>query len=185
MPSSRVRFDHRGQMRRPALQSGWRGLTTPLQHTTLQTTDCETKEATASFLWAIWANSWWRLLKISAAHHQRSLARREREQAERRKKVKNKKKAIEHFSHLADIVVCLFVGRAGGVEECCIQEWIIGSAHQHRYAITCSTGTAHIKDHLSRILFIRAWIRWLENPRILCHVEDVEWMVIVFHRCRC
>lgn len=109
----------------------------------------------------------------------------EREQAERRKKLKNKKKAIEHFSHLADIVVCLFVGCAGGVEECCIQKWIIGSAHQHRYTFTCSTGLSQIKDNLSRILFIRGWIRWLENPRILCYVDDVEWMVIVFHRCRC
>lgn len=46
----------------------------------------------------------------------------EREQAEERKKEKNKRKAIEHFSLLADIVACLFVGCAGGVQECCFQE---------------------------------------------------------------
>lgn len=126
-PRGSVFCDGGGQARRPALQSRWRWLTTPLRHTTLQTTDSETKEAAASFPWAIWANSWWRLLKITAAHHQRSLARREREQAEKRKKEKNKRKAIEHFSLLADIVVCLFVGCARGVEECCFQEWIIVS----------------------------------------------------------
>lgn len=125
IPSSGVIFcDGRGQARQPALQSRWRWLTTPLRHTTLQTTDSETKEAAASFpMWAIWANSWWRLLKITAAHHQRSLARRQR--AEKRRRKRNKRKAIEHFSLLADIVVCLFVGCAGGVEECCFQEWII------------------------------------------------------------
>lgn len=46
----------------------------------------------------------------------------ERERAEKRKKEKNKRRAIEHFSLLADIVVCLFVGCAGGLEECCFQE---------------------------------------------------------------
>lgn len=46
----------------------------------------------------------------------------QREQAEERKKEKNKRKAIEHFSLLADIVACLFVGCAGGVQECCFQE---------------------------------------------------------------
>lgn len=51
----------------------------------------------------------------------------ERQHADKRKKKKNKSKAIEHFSLLADIVVCLFVGCARAVEECCFQEWIIVS----------------------------------------------------------
>lgn len=46
----------------------------------------------------------------------------ETERAEKRRRKRNKRKAIEHFSLLADIVVCLFVGCAGGVEECCFQE---------------------------------------------------------------
>lgn len=48
------------------------------------------------------------------------LSWKEKEPAEKRNKRKNKRKAIQHFTHLAYIVVCLFVGCAGGVEECCV-----------------------------------------------------------------
>lgn len=59
-------------------------------------------------------------LRLPRAHHQRSLPWKEKEPAEKRNKGKNKRKAIQHFSHLVYIVVCLFVGCAGGVEECCV-----------------------------------------------------------------
>lgn len=48
------------------------------------------------------------------------LGKKRKSQQKRRNKVKNKRKAIQHFSHFVCIVVCLFVGCAGGVEECCV-----------------------------------------------------------------
>ena len=49
-----------------------------------------------------------------------SVVERERAGGEKRNKGANKRKAIQHFSHLVYIVVCLFVGCVGGVEECCV-----------------------------------------------------------------
>lgn len=82
----------------------------------------------------------------------------EREQAEKRKKEKNKRKAIEHFSLLADIVVCLL-----GVSE----EWknvaFRSELLSAQVQLTCSKGISQTKESWSRISFIRAWIRWLKR----------------------
>lgn len=79
-------------------------------------------------------------------------------QAEKRKKEKNKRKAIEHFSLLADIVVCLL-----GVPE----EWknvaFRSELLSAQVQLTCSKGISQTKDSWSRISFIRAWIRWLKR----------------------
>lgn len=119
--------DGRGQPRRPALQSGWpagrpRHYGTQLfkqlivRQRRLQPAFRGRYEQTVDDVYS-------RLPQLTT----KGVWLGERERAAKRKKEKNKRKAIEHFSLLADIVVCLFVGCARGVEECCFQEWIIVS----------------------------------------------------------